>query len=265
MSDTWSHRVLANGFRDFYSDLSDLGAEVDADPRHFTRRAGDSEEEREAAGRQAAARVRQRLRAVLREQGRELGRAMGPEGARRLEEGQYVMAALADEVFLNLDWEGREAWAEELMEAQLFDTQLAGETVFDRAEELLREPDEADWDLAYIYLSAISLGFLGRYRGAPNHVELRGLRRRLLNFVTRGRTTLADDIDPLFPQAGAHTLDASESFRLPPVRRWGWIVAFLVLGYVAVSHLVWLDASRELRDTSGEMARARAEALGVVR
>ena len=265
MTDGWTHRVLATAFRDFYTCLSDLGAEVEADPWHFTKRDWEAPEVRAAARQKAVSHVRNHLRGFLRQQARELARGLGPEGADRLDQAQYVMASLADEVFVNMAWEGRDAWAHELLETHMFGSHVAGERVFEEAEALLKDADDADWDMAYVYLSAISLGFLGKYRGAADDGSLQSLRRRLLTFVTRGRSTLADDIDPLFPQAVEHTLVTSDNLRLPPVRRWATVLALLLAVYVVVAHFVWVDVSSELRAVNEEMAQTNAHARGPAR
>ncbi len=260
MTEGWSRRVLASAFREFYAQLSDLGAEIEADPWHFTKRAEEALEDRSAAREKAVARARNRLRTFLQRQAVDLARRLGPEGADRLDEAQYVMAALADEIFVNLEWEGREAWAHSLLETHMFGSHISGERLFQRAEELLRNADETDWDLAYIYLSAISLGFLGRYRGASDDGALQSLRRRLFTFVTRGRSTLADDTEPLFPQAVEHNLVSTGGLRLPPVRRWATILVVLVAVYLVASHLVWLDVSSGLREVTQQVARTTAGA-----
>ena len=264
MTDGSADRLLEQAFRDFYACLSDLGGEVEADPWHFTKRAGDTPEEQAEARQQAARRIRTRLKTFLQEQAAELARLMGSEGARKLDEAQYVMAALADEVFVNFEWEGREAWSHELLETSLFGSHVSGERVFERAEALLNKGDEADPELAFVYLSAISLGFLGRYRGAADDGALRSVRRRLLTFVTRGRSTLADDMEPLFPQALDHTLVSSEHLRLPPVRRWATIFAILVAAYLVGAHFVWVDVSEGLWQVGRDMAETTSRAGSTV-
>ncbi len=254
MTDRWTSRVLAAAFREYYACLSDVGADVEANPWNFTKRAAEGPEGRADARQQAASHVRNRLRTFLRQQSRDLARVLGPEAADRLDQAQYVMVSLSDEVFVNLQWEGRDVWVHELLETHMFGSHVAGERLFDEAEALLKEPDDADWEMAFIYLSAISLGFLGKYRGVADDGALQSLRRRLLTFVTRGRSTLADDIDPLFPEAIAHTLVTSENLRLPPVRRWTTFLVLLLAAYLVVSHFVWIDVSSELRAVSREMS-----------
>ena len=45
-------------------------------------------------------------------------------------DAQYVMAATADEVFLNIPWDGRPYWTDNLLESSLFESHVAGERLF---------------------------------------------------------------------------------------------------------------------------------------
>lgn len=253
---------LASAFRQFYAKLSDLGGDIEADPWRFSKRAGDTPEERGAARQQAVSRVRTHLRSALEEQAAELAYLQATDGGRRLAEAQYVMAALADEVFVNLEWEGRELWARQLLEAHMFGSHVSGERLFERAEALMNQGEDADWELAFIYLSAISLGFLGKYRGVADDGSLQRLRRRLLAFVTRGRGALGDNGDPLFPETMEYTLESTEELRLPPVRRWATILAVLLVAFVALSHVLWVDVSAGLWDVSHDMRQTTTRAGG---
>ena len=44
-------------------------------------------------------------------------------------DGRYLKAALADEILLNTQWIGRDAWTAHLLEASLFRTSVAGDRV----------------------------------------------------------------------------------------------------------------------------------------
>ena len=66
----------------------------------------------------------------------------GPLGAEFHREAVYVMAALTDEMFLHLDWEGVDFWLGHLFEARFFHSNLAGEQFFLRIEQLLLRDDE---------------------------------------------------------------------------------------------------------------------------
>lgn len=259
MMDVQTDGFLAPAFREFYTFLSDVRAEVEADPWQYSKRAGESSEEKDAAPAAAVARVRHQLRGFMQRQSMQLGRLVGRAGGVHLDQAQYVMACLADEVFVNLKWEGHELWAHDLLETHLFNSHVAGERIFERVEALLREGDDGDRELAPIYLSALCLGFQGRYRGVADPRPLQDLRRRLLAFVTRGRSSLAGPDSHLFPQALDNTLVSAEPLRLPPVQRWAMILVAMVVLYLSVGHLVWRNVSSDLREVNERMDEATTE------
>lgn len=80
-------------------------------------------------------------------------------------DARYLKAALADEVLLNTQWIGRDSWTTHLLEAALFRTSVAGEQVFERIEQLLSNREPSLRPIASLYLSALALGFQGKYRG----------------------------------------------------------------------------------------------------
>ena len=73
--------------------------------------------------------VWQRLLSYLERSGLVAARAGGVQAANG-RDARYVMASFADEVFLNLDWSGREGWKLNLLEGKLFDSHIAGERFF---------------------------------------------------------------------------------------------------------------------------------------
>lgn len=54
-------------------------------------------------------------------------------------DARYLKAVLADEILLNTEWAGRERWTAYLLESTLFRTNVAGDLVFRRVEQLLSE------------------------------------------------------------------------------------------------------------------------------
>ena len=77
----------------------------------------------------------QRLLSLLEAQAERASRSGGAFGYEVYREAQYVMAALADEVFLNENWPGKHNWP--LLEIRLFRTGSAGEVVFKKLDILL--------------------------------------------------------------------------------------------------------------------------------
>lgn len=191
--------------------------------------------------------VWQVLLTLLERQALESRRGGGDFAAEIYAQAQYVMAALADEIFLNLDWPGQEAWRSNLLEAKLFQSHTAGDVIFERLDELLLATDPVYFELARIYLAAVALGFQGKYRGQDNaDLELAAYRRRLLAFITQREPTALEGRERFFPEAYAHTLDRSEGRELPYLRRWVLAFVVLVAVWILASHLAWWELTRDL-------------------
>lgn len=189
-------------------------------------------------------RVQYRLRRILDRQAVEAGRQGGTYGAGMYREAQYVMAALADEVLLHLvDWEGRRRWREHLLEMAMFQSQMAGERVFDRIDAMLSAGTQAEADLAAVYLVALSLGFRGKYRGVDDGGALRDYRQRLRALIRRGEPAPDDPDQPLFAEAYAHTIRHGVPARLPHLRPWLTTLAVLLLIYLVGQHVLWRQVS----------------------
>src|SRR5206468_3507892 len=94
----------------------------------------DEDEAREAgAGAKAALtaeQIRAELLGMLQKQAQAIVRRGEENEQRRFKEIQYVMAAAADEVFLHLNWEGKDYWSANLLEEEIFHTHNAGERFF---------------------------------------------------------------------------------------------------------------------------------------
>lgn len=228
---------LLRWFRDFYREVlrSKRVLEGAAPPAHGE----------EAGG--GTATVGQRLLAYLQRQSLAAARVGGDFAFGMYGEAQYVMAALADETFLHLDWSGSEGWSSNLLEERLFKTHRAGEEVFERIDQLLAKRDPFYLDLAQVYLMALALGFEGKYRGAPDGERRLGFyRRRLLEFLAEREPDLLDTSRDLVPEAYESTLDQERGRRLPYLRPWLVAGAAVLLLWLAVGHLLWNDLIADL-------------------
>lgn len=206
---------------------------------HWADAAGEGEENPDIA-----LRVQYRLRRTLDRQAVEAARQGGSYGAGLYREAQYVMAALADEELLHLvDWEGRRRWRDYLLEMALFQSQIAGERVFDRVDQMLSAGSHAEADLAAVYLIALSLGFRGKYRGVDDGGALRDYRQRLRALIRRSEPAPIDPDQPLFAEAYASTIRHGVPARLPHTRPWLAALAVVLVIYVVAQHLLWEHAS----------------------
>jgi type VI secretion system protein ImpK len=186
--------------------------------------------------------VAQRLEVVL-NQPLELGAAADLRDAAR-----YAMVALADEVFAHLDWPDRDAWRDAPLEVRLFESDVAGEVLFQKIDALLVLPSGEHALLGQIYLLTLSLGFRGKLRGARHDATIDRYRRALYAHALCHpphvvlSTEGADAGPQLSPAAYAQTIDDELPRRLPTIARWGWVTVGLVGAYLVISHLLWRDA-----------------------
>lgn len=189
----------------------------------------------------------QHLQSILEIQALEAGRRGGDYGVQYYKEAQYVMAVLADEMFLNLNWPGRNAWKADLLETRLFGTYNAGDQFFKRLQNLLETGSQVQSELAIVYLLALSLGFKGRYRGITSTTKLDDYRRQLFHYISKRQPELMDEAMRLCPQAYDHTAREATIRWLPSPARWYGLLAASVILYILVSHFVWSSATDNLR------------------
>jgi type VI secretion system protein ImpK len=227
-----SESFLSTQFRDFYREVVRWKQRIVHDPDAF-RVAGATTEETNAAT------VWQSLLGLLERQAIAVRRSGGEYAAEVYREAQYLMAALADEVFLHLDWHGREDWQANLLEQRLFGSHNAGDVVFQRIDRILRTRDPLEAELAKVYLLALGLGFQGRFRGPGGNARIDGYRRQLFAFVTNEDPDAPRDAKPLFPEAYASTLDVGEGSRLAYLRHWIVALLLLIALWLVVADRVW--------------------------
>lgn len=234
---------LLRQFRDFYADVAHLKEQVQAGTWIFS---SDAEGEGAAEQHGSANAVLHRLCRRLEHQALDATRAGGDYGAALFREAQYVMAALADEVFLHgVDWQGRETWTNNLVETRLFGTSDAGERLFSRAEELLEQRDPVYAELAVVYFMALALGFRGRYYGREDGGRLNQLKQRLYEFAFRRTANLSGEGFSLFPDAYRYTLQDGAKRELPHGRRWLTACAAAFVLLLLAGQLLWRSATMD--------------------
>ena len=199
-----------------------------------------------------AARVSGRLAGVLHAQSKEVMRTgtAGEVKAHRM--ALYAMAALADELFiLEIDWVGREAWLEVLLEHKLFRSRNAGVRFFAIAEALLatRNRGALHVDLAAVMLMAMQLGFKGQYRGEQGEQSLEEMRARLFRVVARNRFTQPHG--PAFPQALQQLQTGGDAQRLAPLTPWFVASGIALLIYLVISTALWIQLMEPFRRSVG--------------
>jgi type VI secretion system protein ImpK len=221
----YHNSILLNHFREFYQELARLKTIVmnSADERQSPESDVDTEE------------IALRLETLLEAQAEQAFRGAGPLGFELYREAQYLMAALADEFFLEENPHGK--WPS--LEMRLFGSSSAGQSAFRKLDLLLLQRDPVYLDLAAVYFFALSLGFQGKFRGHDPRSELDNYKRRLFALIFRAQPELLQRTKPAFPQTYLHTLSEGKALRLPRPRRWWLGFACIVFAWLVVSHLLW--------------------------
>lgn len=251
---------LVTWFRAFYNEVVGVKQSIQAGVPVTTRHASAigqqgseapeaSQQEgliRQDAVREAVLAVRQRLMNVLERQENAAEKIGGEHSFKLYKLAQYVMAALADEVLLNLDWQGRVLWNDYLLETRLFQSAAAGGRVFDMIEHLVQERDAGTVELAKVCMMALVLDFQGRYRGAEDLTPLAAYRDALYAFIAGHDASLDRDRPVLIPQAYVSTLRDGFAEMLPDPRRWAWVLVFVIATLLLISTAVWGRLTSEL-------------------
>lgn len=191
--------------------------------------------------------VKQRLVDVFQIQAGELSRRYGELERGAVEELQYLMAAMADEVFLHLDWSGRAPWAQKPLESELFHSHDSGERVFRRLDDVLAGRAAVSSELLVVYLAALALGFRGRYAFEdPSRPE--AYRRRLAAHLSRVDPDRVLPEAELCPDALAHTLVTQKPRSLPALSRGIVPLLVVVVGWLVVGELFWVYRTARVTD-----------------
>ena len=182
-----------------------------------------------------------------------------PREQKRFHEIQYVMAAMADEVFLSIEWIGKEYWSTHLLEERHFGTHDAGTRFFDNLDGLLQHRDATRADVLAVYLLAVSLGFKGKHRSVASAPQIAHYRNQA--YVTLfQRSPALPESTPLFPQAYAHTLDGQTPSWLPQLRPWLLSLVGVAALYILVAHLIWDRRSTSVSNRLEEILQHKEEA-----
>jgi type VI secretion system protein ImpK len=233
----------------FQALLGELRARCEAEAR--------TPEAAEAATDGGARAVADRLEELLRSQW-ELGRRrMSDRELAMLREAQYVMCALADDLFLHeVEWKGRAAWSADLLEGRMYGTRVAGERLFENATRIARARDRSETGLAPVYLLALGLGFKGRYRRPDGQGPLEAHARELYEVAT-GRT--ADPSmggRPLVPGGVSNVVAGIGQRRGWTFVAWPAVAAGIAATFVVVSSVLWFNMTGDLSAAADAVIQA---------
>jgi type VI secretion system protein ImpK len=198
--------------------------------------------------------ARRRLINFLERQAAQVIHSSPPGAAEMYREAQYVMAALADELFLTEQIGGEGFWGGQLLETHFFRTRFAGEAIFERIDSLLASPGADRNELAAVYLTALALGFRGRYRHRDDRGALAGYRARL-HAMIYGRAA-RPSARRLVPAAYESTLNAGAGRKLRDPVLWWLATPAVLLAWLAISTLMWISIQGRVHSALEPVQRA---------
>lgn len=208
--------------------------------------------------------IQRRLSLLLEEQAIHSTVQAGEFAISSYQDALYAMVAFADEIFLNIPWIGQKHWENNLLESRFFQTQIAGERLFQKIEDLISTNDPMRADLAVIYLLILGLGFKGKFRDEDANLDQLALyRQQLYRMVNRHPSTLYDPgREHLIQDCYEHVLDSTINKGLPEIRM--WLLTFVgILGvYLFASTILWYKLVKDMDSSIGNILH-QAQAMGL--
>lgn len=168
----------------------------------------------------------------------------------------YAMTAIADEVFLNMDWNGKRYWEENMLETKFFGSQIAGDEIFNRIDKIISEKEPLGTEKAEIYLDMLSLGFKGKFRGIDEETaEINMYRRKLFDFITkRDREAIITAEYRIFQKEYTFTMPTVRRKLLPDGAIVTYLSTFFLFMFLSISTMVWLIETRDLHKLLNEIS-----------
>lgn len=170
--------------------------------------------------------------------------------SKKLEEAKYIMTVLADEIFINMNWEGAKFWRFSLLEKQIFESEIAGEKFFALLDESISEMNSINEEIAFLYLMSLSLGFKGRYKDTENADEyISWYKDKLYSMLHKNPSRLfypgrANMIESCYE----YTVTEENNQSLPDTRFWSIVISIVIITYLIVSYMIWFGITDDISE-----------------
>lgn len=160
------------------------------------------------------------------------------------EDIKYTLIAFTDEVFINLNWEGNSIWKLYLLENKLFQSEIAGDKVFNLIDNLLANSQVED--LAWLYLMILSLGFKGKYKDT-NTNAINTYKEKLYTVIRHNNNELFyPGRAYLLPHCYEYTAIEIKNHNLPDTQYWLYVILIVLGLYILISYIIWYDITHDL-------------------
>jgi len=176
----------------------------------------------------------------IKDQDSKIAYEQGKLASIQFQEVLYVMVALADELFLEMDWEGKSFWRANLLEQKFFNSNQSGEKLLLNLDKFLREQNAQDNDIGVIYLYAFSLGFKGKLRYEKDlDFYLQALKNNIFYTIYRQSPKLFKEEGPLFVQSSENMLVEKQPAKDQSMKVWLKIGLACFGMYLLIGQIIW--------------------------
>ena len=196
----------------------------------------DSDEEKQAK----VSKLQSELYVFIKDKNSKIMYDGGKIAAGVFEEVSYIMAGLADEVFLSINWDGKKVWRRNLLEQKIFGTNHAGEKLLANLNDFLKEQNTQNNEVGIIYLYTLSLGFKGKFKGeekCDHYIKL--LKEKLHAAIYHESSNLFKSQKSLFAQAYSNTFKHPIEHLENPFKIWQKTFFGSAVLYIVLSSIVW--------------------------
>lgn len=191
--------------------------------------------------------MRDLLESMAEKTARTFGHSLGAHIAK---DAEYIMVILTDEIFLNTQWPGATTWQKSLLEAQIFQTQVAGELFFKKLDALLEAKEANAREIALLYFLALSLGFRGKFKGGEDEKKIRWYMDQLYTFINNKPSQLFHPgREKLFNQCYDYDIITPPDRGLPDARIWTLCILGIFVVYFFVTYVAWYKLASDLYET----------------
>ena len=155
-----------------------------------------------------------------------------------VEDMRYLLTIFIDETFIGFKWFGKDHWTQNLLEHDLFKTHQSGDKFYEKLDALLVSYDATQGEIAKIYLTMLSLGFQGKYRGSENIEKIEEYRSKLCHLLGIS-TDISSAKKEILLKEHVSSVIKQKNILGYRYRSFFSFLAVFVLLYLALSGLYW--------------------------
>ncbi len=239
--------VLLAHFHEFYSVLMDLKNSAKSGGWVFQGEAIPEERlENMPENEVSSGRIFQTLVTLFERQEINAGKTGGEMGGRLYREALFIMAAMADEVFLTMDWAGQTAWSKFLLETKFFGSNAGGDIFYEKMDNILQDRDSVYMEVATMGLLSLSLGFRGRFHGVNDEGVINNYKKQLYSFIYNRQPDLTLETKKLFPESYLHTIKQDAKVSIPGLKKWYGFLIGLFTVLFGISYTIWHNMTSDI-------------------